>query len=138
MWKAHRVSGISHVEVNVSGLAKSIEFWGWLLPQFGFEPYQVWEEGRSYKYADSYLVFVQAEPQFRDDPFHRKRPGLNHIALRADSRQQVRELPRLLRDRGIRLLYEDRSADTIGAPSEWTVFFEDPDRMKVEVVAPED
>lgn len=121
----------------MSDLAKSVEFWGWLLPQLGFEPYQVWDEGRSYQCEGTYLVFVQAEPAFRDQPFHRKRPGLNHIALLAKSREQVRQLPEVLRERGVTVLYEDRTPDEIGHPSEWSVFFEDPERIKVEVVAPD-
>ena len=129
--------GVHHVEVYVSDLGRSLEFWGWLLPQLGFELYQTWPEGRSYLCGDAYLVFVQAEEGFRSEPLHRKRPGLNHIALWATSRQQVRDLPAQLRARGIPVLYEDRPADAIGAPSEWSVFFEDPDRIKVEVVAPD-
>jgi len=129
--------GVNHVEINVSDLDRSVEFWGWLLPQLGFELYQTWPEGRSYRCGDAYLVFVQAEDDFCAEPLHRKRPGLNHIALWATSREQVRNLPTQLRARGILVLYDDRPADAIGAPSEWSVFFEDPDRIKVEVVAPD-
>lgn len=130
------MQGLHHVEVYVSDLVTSIAFWGWLLPQLGFEPYQEWDEGQSYKCVDTYLVFVQAEPAFLDQPHHRKRPGLNHIALWALSKDQVRQLPERLRERGVRVLYEDRASGEIEAPSEWSVFFEDPDRIKVEVVAP--
>lgn len=134
------MTGLNHVEINVSDLRTSIDFWGWLLPQLGFEEYQTWEEGRSYwnKSADVYLVFVQAEEQFRERPYHRKGPGLNHLALWATSREQVRAMPGLLRERGVKVLYDDRPSDSIGAPSEWSVFFEDPDRIKVELVAPDD
>ena len=130
--------GLHHVEVNVSDLARSVEFWGWLLPELGFEPYQVWDEGRSYKSGDTYLVFVQSEPGFRDQSLHRKRPGLNHIALWATSREQVRQLRGLLHERHVPVLYEDRGPDDVGHPSDWSVFFEDPDRIKVEVVAPDE
>lgn len=129
--------GLHHVEVNVSNLSASIDFWGWLLPELGFEPYQVWEEGRSYRSESTYIVFVQAEDAYRSQPLHRKRPGLNHLALWGASKEMVRELPDRLRERGIRVLYEERAAGEIGAPSEWSVFFEDPDRIKVEVVSPE-
>ena len=129
--------GLHHVEVNVSNLQRSIDFWGWFLPQLGFETYQTWEEGRSYRSENTYIVFVQAEDAHRDQPLHRKRPGLNHLAFWSASKEQVKELPDRLRERGIRVLYDDRDPETIGAPSEWSVFFEDPDRIKVEVVAPE-
>ncbi len=129
--------GVHHVEINVRELAVSVEFWGWLLPELGFEQYQVWPEGRSYRCGDVYLVFVQSEDAYRDQPLHRKRPGLNHIALWATCAEQVRGLPERLRERGVAVLYEDRDADEEGAPSDRSVFFEDPDRNKVEVVAPE-
>src|SRR5688500_13783608 len=124
--------GLHHVEIFVSDLERSVEFWGWLLPELGFELYQTWPEGRSYRCGDAYLVFVQAEDDFRNEPFHRKRPGLNHVALWATSREQVLGLPAQLRARGLGVLYDDRPADAIGAPCEWSVFFEDPDRIKVE------
>ena len=134
------MTGLNHVEINVSDLQSSIDFWGWLLPQLGFEEFQTWDEGRSYwnKVTDAYIVFVQAEEQFRERPYHRRGPGLNHLAFWATSRDQVREMPELLRERGVSVLYEDRAPDAIGAPSEWSVFFEDPDRIKVELVAPDE
>jgi catechol 2,3-dioxygenase-like lactoylglutathione lyase family enzyme len=130
------VRGTHHVEIFVSDLEASLEFWGWLLPELGFELYQQWDEGCSYKAGDHYLVFVQAEPAYRDAGYHRKRPGLNHLALWATSTEQVKALPELLRARGVPVLYEDRDEDG-GAPSDWSVFFEDPDRIKVEVVSPD-
>ena len=31
---------LHHVEIYVSNLSKSVEFWGWLLPELGYEQYQ--------------------------------------------------------------------------------------------------
>jgi catechol 2,3-dioxygenase-like lactoylglutathione lyase family enzyme len=132
------VGGLHHVEVNVSDLERSMAFWGWLLPALGYELYQEWEDGRSWRRGDAYLVFVQADQRYRNYGLHRKRPGLNHLAFWAESAQQVTELPARLAERGYRVLYTDRSADAIGAPSSYSVFFEDPDRIKVEVITPEE
>lgn len=129
--------GLSHIEIYVSDLAASIDLWGWLLPQFGFSPYQEWDSGKSWRQGNSYITFVLAEEGYRDQPHHRKRPGLNHLAFWADSTDQVEALTRGLRERGVPILYEDRTAEE-GAPSPYAVFFEDPDRMKVEVVVFED
>ena len=130
--------GLNHVELYVADLSRSVDFWGWLLPELGYEQYQVWDSGRSWRLEDTYLVVVQAEPNYKEQTFHRKRPGLNHLAFWAKSRSQVEALPDLLRKRGIRVLYSDRSAGDRGAPSAHSVFFEDPDRIKVEVVVPEE
>ena len=131
-------TGLSHVEIYVSDLNASVEFWGWLLPRLGFSPYQQWESGRSWRLGSTYLTFVQAEPGYRDQSLHRKRPGINHLAFWAHSSKEVESLTKELRDRGVPILYEDRNAEEIGAPSHNAVFFEDPDRMKVEVVVRED
>ena len=131
------MSGLSHVEIYVSDLDRSVTFWGWFLPQVGFEPFQSWDEGRSWRCGETYVVFVQAEDGYRDRPFHRKEPGLNHVAFYADSSDQVRAIEAALRERGVRILYDDRGPEEIGTPSDYAVFFEDPDRIKVEVVAPD-
>jgi catechol 2,3-dioxygenase-like lactoylglutathione lyase family enzyme len=129
--------GLHHVEINVSDLERSVAFWGWLLPELGYELYQEWEEGTSWRQGSSYVVFVQADPGYRNYGLHRKKPGLNHLAFWARSAEQVTALPELLAERGIKVLYSDRRSDQIGAPSSYSVFFEDPDRIKVEVITPE-
>lgn len=126
---------IHHVEINVLNLGRSSDFWGWLLGYLGYEPYQAWVEGRSWRKGETYLVLVQTEQTFLGAGYHRKRAGLNHLALHARSRQQVDELTSLLRDKGGPILYEDRHPHA-GGPEHYAVFFEDPDRIKVEVVAP--
>ena len=130
------MTGLHHVEINVSDLKRSVDFWGWLLPELGYELYQEWEEGRSWRKDETYVVFVQADPRYRNYGLHRKRPGLNHLAFWALSAEQVSTLPDELAKRGVKVLYSDRASDAIGAPSSYSVFFEDPDRIKVEVITP--
>ena len=131
------MGGLHHVEINVSDLARSIAFWGWLLPELGYELFQQWPEGRSWRSGESYVVFTQADDRYKNYGLHRKRPGLNHLAFWAESTEQVEGLPAKLAERGVKVLYTDRSADAIGAPSSYSLFFEDPDRIKVEVITPE-
>lgn len=126
---------IHHIEINVSDLKKTIEFWGWLLPELGYEKYQEWNKGISYKLLDTYLVFVQTEEKFLDIIYHRKRTGLNHIAFHAESRAMIDDLTNGLKERKIEILYEDKHPFA-GGKDYYAVFFEDPDRIKVELVAP--
>nr|WP_231493632.1 VOC family protein [Alicyclobacillus macrosporangiidus] len=129
-------SGIlHHIEINVSDLRRSAAFWGWFLSLLGYEPYQEWQSGRSWRLGDTYLVFVQVEPRYNHPTYHRRHVGLNHLAFHAASRAQVDEITHLLRQRGVRILYEDRHPYA-GGPDHYAIFFEDPDRIKVEVVAP--
>jgi catechol 2,3-dioxygenase-like lactoylglutathione lyase family enzyme len=126
---------IHHIEIYVSDLEKSTDFWGWLLEELGYDLYQTWKQGKSWKLGDSYLVFVQTEERFLDVPYHRKRVGLNHLAFYADSRGHVDEITNRLREKGVTILYEDQHPYA-GGEGYYAVFFEDPDRIKVEIVAP--
>ena len=122
---------LHHIEFNVSNLTRSLEFWGWLLPRLGYEPFQRWDKGKSWKKGETYIVFVQVEESYADIPFHRKRVGLNHIAFHVESREQLESLIQELRVRNIPVLYSDRYPR-----DDWyAVYFEDPDRVKVEVIA---
>jgi catechol 2,3-dioxygenase-like lactoylglutathione lyase family enzyme len=126
---------LHHVEIYVSNLNKSIEFWNWLLTKLGYEQFQKWELGISWKYQETYLVFVQAEERYLDVPYHRCRVGLNHLAFHATSREQVDEITEILKEKDIPILYRDKHPYA-GGKDYYAVFFEDPDRIKVELVAP--
>jgi catechol 2,3-dioxygenase-like lactoylglutathione lyase family enzyme len=126
---------LHHIELYVSNLKRSIDFWGWFLDELGYEPFQEWESGRSWRMGEMYIVFVQAETRFLDIPYHRGRVGLNHLAFHAASRQQVDEIARKLRGRGVTILYADKHPFA-GGKDHYALYFEDPDRMKVELVAP--
>lgn len=126
---------LHHVELNVSNLRRTEEFWGWLLEQLGYEKYQQWEQGVSYKYDNTYIVFVQAESKYMDISYHRSRVGLNHLAFHAKSKEQVDEITSELHKRAVKILYLDRHPHA-GGQNTYAVYFEDPDRIKVELVAP--
>lgn len=128
------MSSIHHIEINVSDLPASKVFWSWLLEKLGFSKYQEWEQGFSYGENDTYIVFVQTAERFLAGSYHRSRTGLNHLAFAVDTKHQVDELHKELQRRGIPLLYPERHPFA-GGKEYYAVFFEDPDRIKVEVVA---
>ena len=126
---------LHHIEIYVADLKRTTEFWGWFLGELGYEIYQKWNIGISYKLADTYLVFVQTEEKYLNVKYHRKRVGLNHIAFHAGSREMVDEMERKLKKMKISLLYSDRYPFA-GGKEHYALFFEDPNRIKVELVAP--
>jgi catechol 2,3-dioxygenase-like lactoylglutathione lyase family enzyme len=81
---------------------------------------------------DTYLVFVQTESAFLKNKYHRKNIGLNHIAFHCKSREFVDELTAEIQSKNIPLLYPEKHPRA-GGPDNYGVFFEDPDRIKVEV-----
>lgn len=127
---------LHHVELYVSDLARSVEFWGWLLGALGYEPFQTWASGRSWRRGPTYIVLVQAATGHLAPPYDRRRVGLNHLAFHAGSRAEVDRLSAELARRGVPILYPERHPHAGGEDS-YAVFFEDPDRIKIEVTAPE-
>ena len=99
---------LHHVEIYVSDLKKSSEFWGWFLGKLGYEVYSMWDSGISYVLGETYIVFVQTEKKYLDEPYHRCRTGLNHLAFHAESKMHVNEITNELRSKGITILYEDK------------------------------
>ena len=127
---------LHHIKLYVSDFKKTVDFWGWFLEELGYTPFQKWEAGQSQKLDETYIVFVQAEDRFLDVTYHRRRVGLNHLAFHASSRQQVDEMTITLKEKGIKILYE-KDHPFAGGNEHYAVYFDDPDRMKVELVAPE-
>jgi catechol 2,3-dioxygenase-like lactoylglutathione lyase family enzyme len=126
---------LHHVEIYVSDLKRSSDFWEWFLRKLGYIKFQEWNKGVSWKLDETYIVFVQAEEKYLDVPYHRCRAGLNHIAFHAASKTHVDEITSELKNRGVKILYEDRHPYS-GGKGHYAVFFEDPDRIKVEFAAP--
>lgn len=129
---APTIGALHHLEFYVADLARSAEFWGSLLAHFGYEPFQEWDEGVSFRTSGVYLVFVLAPPGARE--LDRRSAGLNHLAFGLDTPARVDALRAELAASGVRLLYDDRYPHA-GGDDHYAVFFEDPDGLKVEVVA---
>lgn len=125
---------LHHVEVNVEDLEESRVFWEWLLEHLGYSLFQEWENGFSYKLGGTYLVFVQTLEKYAQHGFHRCGTGLNHLAFHGESKDFIDHMHQLLLERKphVHLLYEDRYPHA-GGPDSYGVFFEDPNRIKVEI-----
>ncbi len=126
---------LHHIEIYVANIKKTSIFWNWLLTELGYESYQKWESGISFKYKGTYIVFVQVEERFANNSYHRCNIGLNHLAFHAISREHVDEMTLKLQEKEVRILYLDKHPYA-GGENYYAVFFEDPDRIKVELVAP--
>jgi len=125
---------LHHIEIYVKDLSVSKEFWGWLLKELGYKEYQNWEQGVSYILEDTYIVFVQVENKFLEIPYHRCSAGLNHLAFHGGSKKFVDDITVKLRDKNVEILYQDKHPYA-GGKDYYAVYFEDPDRMKVEITA---
>jgi catechol 2,3-dioxygenase-like lactoylglutathione lyase family enzyme len=125
---------IQHVEINVSNFERSKSFYQEFLEWLGYKrivggkDFAGWSNGEA-------KIFVTYLERYKDSGFHRRQVGLNHIAFQATSKADVDRLHgEFLVPRRIKVLY--------GGPKEYpeyrkgyyAVYFEDPDRIKLEFV----
>lgn len=125
--------GFSHLDYNVSDLKKALAFYDPLMKFLGFSKEVESREWILYGNGRMKLCLVQCEPSFAGEGFHRKRPGLNHIAFQAEHREDVDRTAVFLNEHGIATLYQ--SPGQFHSELEYyAAFFEDPFRLKLEVV----
>jgi catechol 2,3-dioxygenase-like lactoylglutathione lyase family enzyme len=126
---------VYHVQVNLRDAAVSLPFWKALL---GYLEYQLVHEERDvagYSNGTTDLWLIGIDPAHAGAGFHRKRVGLNHLAFRVERREDVDRFRREFLDaRGVPTLYDTPRAFPEYSPGYYAVFFEDPDRIKLEVV----
>lgn len=122
---------LHHIEIYVSDLEASCIFWDWLLKSLGYSLHQDWEAGRSWKLDDTYIVFVQVTEKHKAFNYNRCRVGLNHLAFHVGTQEDLDVLGNELKARGVAFLYEDKYPQAGGG----ALFCEDPNRIKVELVA---
>ncbi len=126
---------LHHVEIYVHDLVEARAFWEWFLGELGYVLHQDWAEGFSMRLGPTALVFVQTAEAHLEPRYHRCRTGLNHLAFHAASKEAVDAMTTAVQTRGMRRLYEDRHPFA-GGPAHYALFFEGPDRVKIELVAP--
>jgi catechol 2,3-dioxygenase-like lactoylglutathione lyase family enzyme len=125
--KAH----LYHLQLNVS----DIHFYRDLLALL---EYRIIDEGPDHFGAtdgQGSLWIMRTEPPHSTRPYHRKACGLNHLAFGVSRPQDVDRFCRdFLAARNIRPLYASPRLFPEYHPHYYAVYFEDPDRIKLEVV----
>ena len=124
---------IHHVELWVPDLERATRSWGWLLGELGYEPYQRWPDGVSYRLGPTYVV-LERSPALAPGGHERTRPGLNHLAFHAGDRDRVDALVGQAAGHGWSLLFADRHPHA-GGPDHYAAYLEDADGYEVELVA---
>lgn len=123
---------LSHMDLNVSDYAKSIRFYDSVLLPLGWKRLSCSKNFCNYSDGQMKICICPTEQKYIADGFHRKRTGLNHLAFYASSKQAVDNFYcDVLQKNGIAALYEEKP---YGDDEYYAVFFEDPDRIKLEVV----
>ena len=126
---------LHHVELWVPDLERACVEWGWLLAQLGYAPFQEWPDGSSWRLGATYLV-VEQSPALTASEHDRRRPGLNHLAFHAGTRQNVDRLAAEGPAFGWTLLFPDRHPHA-GGPDHYAAYLANTDGFEVELVSGE-
>lgn len=125
---------IHHLQLWVPDLARAERSWGWLLDRLGYEMERRWDHGRLWRGPHS-AIMIEASPDMVPGMLYsRLRPGMNHVAFRVDSTDDL-----------IRLLEDAPSAGWTPLPDQrhpvgatvTVAYLEDADGFEVELVAPD-
>ena len=127
---------LDHILLNVSNPKISLPFYKELFVYLGYDIIRDDEEhiaARKGGTADFWIV--QTEEKHVSGAFHRKTTGLNHLAFSVSSKEAVNVFyNEFLKPSGIKTLYDSPKHFPEYTENYYAVFFEDPDRIKLEVL----
>jgi len=124
------ISGIAHVQLSVSSMARSVPFYEKLLHSL---------EMITLRNTPDYFYCIGGrtgigispiDPQFKDQPFHQRRAGLHHLCFRAKSREDVDAIYQTALELKAKIIRAPTESDW--APGYYSVLFEDPDGIRIE------
>jgi catechol 2,3-dioxygenase-like lactoylglutathione lyase family enzyme len=126
-------SPLHHVELWVPDLGAAKRSWGWLLTELGWQEFQHWDAGISWRHGETYLVFERS-PALVGERHERRAPGLNHLALHAGPPAAVDRLVTLASAYGWTLLFPEQHPYA-GGPQHYAAYLSDEQGYEVELVA---
>ena len=127
------VNGIAHVQLTVNDPARCVPFWERLCHFLGMTTL-VRNEDTVYCIGGRTGVLGRGAPRGRDGaPSHQDRAGLHHFCFRARSREDVDQIHAFLLEEGSARIVHPPEDGSQFAPGYYSVLFEDPDGIRVEV-----
>ncbi len=134
------LSKISHVDLVVSSIERSLPFYRGLLEPIGWTGFREarGEQGETIHYlsVDGPGVSALGLREKRSDahgvPYERYAIGIHHLCFDVPSREVVDERARWLREQGAPI--ESEPAEYNYTPGYYAVFFYDPDGIKLELL----
>jgi catechol 2,3-dioxygenase-like lactoylglutathione lyase family enzyme len=125
------MNGIAHVQLTVNDFEACRAFYRkvfeWLEMKVIFDSPQVFYGVGS----RTGIAISPAAAEFRGEGFEQRRIGLHHLCLRARRREDIDELYGFLKSIDARIVHAPEEAQW--APGYYSVLFEDPDGIRLEV-----
>jgi len=127
-------SKLGHVYLYVSDLDASYKFYKELLEYLGYREIVKQDWGYAFSNSGLSIWFEESSGKHKKAGYHRKRVGLNHLAFRVSSRANVDRFHKeLMKKSKLKTLYKSPKAFPEYGKEYYAVYFEDPDRIKIEV-----
>jgi glyoxylase I family protein len=135
-----RLSKLSHVDLVVSSIERSLPFYRGLLEPIGWTGLREieGERGETIWYLSvegpgfAALGLRERQSGAHDVPYDRYAVGVHHVCFDVPSREVVDERARWLSDHGAEIESVPREYDY--TPGYYSVFFHDPDGIKLELL----
>jgi len=126
------LNGIAHIQLTANDAARSLPFWEKLCQFFEMKTL-IKNETMVYCIGSRTGVLVREAPaEKRGGRFDQDRVGLHHFCFRAREREQVDEAHRFVAEQLRAKIVHPPREDGF-APGYYSVLFEDPDGIRVEV-----
>ena len=127
------LNGIAHIQLTVNDPERGLPFWEKLCHVLGMQTLIKNDEVVYCIGSRTGIVVRAAPPAARAVAFRQDRAGLHHFCFRARSREDVDAVHRFLVDElGARIVHLPEDGPQF-APGYYSVLFEDPDGIRVEV-----
>ena len=125
------INGIAHIQLSVADFKRSQEFYARLLAFLGLKPVMEFDGFYYCVGARTGVAISQADEAHRAERFEQRRVGLHHICFRAREREDVDRVHEFLVEMGATIVHPPEEAHW--APGYYSVLFEDPDGIRLEV-----
>ena len=124
------INGIAHIQLTVSDMERSVPFYRTLLHSLEMVTLR---DTPDYFYCiggRTGVGIAPVAPEFREEKFNQRRPGLHHVCFRARSREDVDAIYQTALSLGAKIIRAPREDNW--APGYYSVLFEDPDGIRLE------
>jgi catechol 2,3-dioxygenase-like lactoylglutathione lyase family enzyme len=125
------INGMAHVVLTVSDFPAARAFYGELLPFLGLQPVLDADEFFYCVGGRTALGIAPAAPEHRGERFVQRRVGLHHLCFRVRERADVDAVHEVAHRLGATIVHPPE--DGPWAPGYYSVLFEDPDGIRLEV-----
>ena len=125
---------VYHIQINVSNAKISLPFYKDFFHYFDYKIIDESEEHIGVSNGTTDFWIIQTESNHLDKKYHRKATGINHISFKVSTKEEVDKFTKeFLTKKGIEPLYNTPKEFPEYHENYYAVFFEDPDKIKIEI-----